>query len=94
MGRDALVERIVEFDPPRVLAYEIDGLPRRLRRVVNRWTLEPAHEESARVTLASTVEIGPRPAQRLAERVFCRLLARQSDGMLAGLAHRLEGARV
>jgi len=94
VGRDALVERIVEFDPPRVLAYQIDGLPRRLRRVTNRWTLEPARGDSARVTLASTVEIGPRPAQRLAERVFCRLLARQSDGMLAGLAHRLEGARV
>ncbi len=92
--RDALVERIVEFDPPRALAYEIDGLPRRLRRVTNRWTVEPAGSDSAAVTLTSTVEIGLRAPQRLAERALCRFLAHQSDVMLAGLANRLEKARV
>ncbi len=92
--RDALVERITEFDPPRALAYDIEGLPSRLRRVTNRWTLEAAGSESAVVTLAGTVEIGPRATQKLAERVLCRFLARQSDVMLAGLANRLENARV
>ena len=91
--RDALVERITEFDPPHVLAYDIDGLPRRLRRVANRWTLT-AKGESTLVALTSTVEIGSRPDQKLAERVLCRFLARQSDAMLAGLANRLENARV
>ncbi len=91
--RDALVERITEFDPPHVLAYDIDGLPRRLRRVANRWTLT-AKGESTVVALTSTVEIGSRPDQKLAERVLCRFLARQSDAMLAGLANRLENARV
>lgn len=96
--RDVLVERITEFDPPRALGYDIDGLPRRLRRVANRWTLVPAapdcQPDSTVVTLTSTVDIGPRPPQRLAERVLCRVLARQSDSMLAGLANRLENARV
>ena len=46
------------------------------------------------MTLTSTVEIGPRATQKLAERVLCRFLARQSDAMLAGLANRLENARV
>ncbi|MCV7100716.1 SRPBCC family protein [Mycobacterium palustre] len=92
--RDALVERITEFDPPRALAYHIEGLPRRLRRVSNRWSLAPAPGDAAAVTLTSTVEIGPSPTQRLAEHVLCRFLARQSDVMLAGLAHRLEKARV
>ncbi len=92
--RDALVERITEFDPPRALAYDIEGLPSRLRRVTNRWTLEPTVGESTVVTLTSTVEIGPRATQKLAERVLCRFLARQSDVMLAGLANRLENARV
>jgi uncharacterized protein YndB with AHSA1/START domain len=91
--RDALVERITEFDPPHVLAYDIDGLPRRLRRVANRWTLT-AKGESTVVALTSTVEIGSRPDQKLAERVLCRFLARQSDAMLAGLANRLENTRV
>ena len=97
VNRDALVERITEFDPPRALAYDIEGLPRRLRRVTNRWTLEPAASDAApktRVTLTSTVEIGPRAIQKLAERLLCRFLARQSDVMLAGLANRLENARV
>lgn len=94
--RDALVERITEFDPPHAIAYDIDGLPRRLHRVTNRWTLAAASEDlagSTAVTLTSTVEIGSRPAQKLAERVLCRFLARQSDAMLAGLANRLENAR-
>lgn len=92
--RDALVERITEFDPGRALAYDIDGLPRRLRRVANRWTLTPAAGTSTLVTLTSTVEIGPRATHKLAERVLCRFLARQSDALLAGLANRLENGRV
>ena len=52
--RDALVERITEFDPPHALAYDIDGLPRRLRMVTNRWTLTAAGESTA-VTVTSTV---------------------------------------
>ena len=39
MGRNTLVERILEFDPPHTLAYDIEGLPKRLGRVTNRWTL-------------------------------------------------------
>jgi uncharacterized protein YndB with AHSA1/START domain len=92
--RDTVVERIVEFDPPHALAYDIEGLPGRLRRVTNRWTLAARAGDSTAVTLTSTVEIGPRPPQELAERIVCRFVARQSDSMLAGLAKRLENARV
>jgi hypothetical protein len=91
--RDALVERITEFDAPHSLAYDIEGLPRRVRRVTNRWTLV-ADAGSTVVTLTSTVEIGSRGPAKLAERILCRFLARQSDSMLAGLADRLENARV
>jgi uncharacterized protein YndB with AHSA1/START domain len=92
--RDTVVERITEFDPPRALAYDIEGLPSRLRRVTNRWTLAARGGGSTAVTLTSTVEIGSRPAQRLAERVLCRFVARQSDVLLAGLANRMENTRV
>jgi uncharacterized protein YndB with AHSA1/START domain len=95
--RDALVERITEFDPPHSLAYDIEGLPSRLRRVTNRWTLAAATANSTpqcTVTLTSTVDIGSRPAQKLTELVLSRFLARQSDSMLAGLANRLENNRV
>jgi uncharacterized protein YndB with AHSA1/START domain len=92
--RDTLVERIIEFDPPHVLAYDIAGLPRLLHRVTNRWTLAASAGDASVVTLTSTVDIGPRPPQKLAERVLCRVVAGQSNSMLAGLANRLENARV
>jgi hypothetical protein len=93
VGRNALVERITRFEPPYALEYDIEGLPGRLRRVTNCWTLHPAHQGDIVVTLTSTVEIGT-GARRLIERVLCRVLARQSDVMLAGLAERMEKRRV
>lgn len=92
--RYTLVERITEFDPPHTLAYDIEGLPRLLRRVANRWILAANSADSVTVRLTTTVDIGPRLPQRLAERLVCQVVARQSDSMLAGLANRLENARV
>lgn len=89
IGRNALVERIVEFDPPVALAYDIEGLPRRLRLVTNRWTMLPAGAATA-VTLTSRAEIGTGPVARAAERIVVRVMAKQSDSMLAGLARRWE----
>jgi len=93
MGRNTLVERIVEFVPTHTLAYDIEGLPRKLGRVINRWTIRPSGRSTV-VTLTSTVDIGSGRVQQLAERVVCRVMARESDGMLAGLAKRLETSRV
>lgn len=89
-GRTVVVERIVEFEPGRALAYDIEGLPQRLKRVRNRWSLEPGDGKGTLVTLTSTVEIGPRPPQQLAERIVCRVLARKSDAMLAGISEHLD----
>jgi carbon monoxide dehydrogenase subunit G len=86
---DALVERITEFDQPTALAYDIGGLPARLRRVANRWTLRPAGAATV-VTVTSTVEIGRGPLAGVAERIVGRFMAKQSDAMLAGLNRRLE----
>ena len=88
IGRNALVERITEFDPTWALAYDVEGLPKRLRRFNNRWTLRSAQGGNTVVTLTSTVEIGSLPLHRLAERAVCRVQVRQSDVMLAGLAKR------
>ena len=91
VGRDTLVERITEFAAATALAYDIEGLPRRLRRVANRWTLTTAGSSTG-VTLTSTVEIAANPVAEIAERAMCRYLSRQSDVMLAGLAARVEGS--
>lgn len=89
VGRNVLVERITEAAAPETLAYDIEGLPRRLRHVANRWTLRPAGAATV-VTLTSTVEVGANPLARAAERIVCRVMAKQSDSMLAGLARHLE----
>ena len=94
IGRNALVERITEFDPTWALAYDVEGLPKRLRRFNNRWTLRRVQDGNTVVTLTSTVEIGSGPMQRLAERAVCRAQVRQSDVMLTGLAKRWEKSRV
>lgn len=93
VGRNAIVERITEFDPPATLAYRIEGLPTRLRKVTNRWVLRPAGATTV-VTLTSTIEIGKNPLARVAERIVSRAMAMQSDTMLAGLAHRWENTHV
>jgi len=89
MGRNTLVERITECDPPVALAYDIEGLPSRLHNVVNRWTLH-ASTGATLVTLTSRVEIGTNPVARAAEWVVCRGMAKESELMLAGLARRME----
>lgn len=92
MGENTFVERITEFTAPRALAYDIEGLPPRLRRVANRWSLRPAGPASTEVTLTSTVAIANNPVARIAEQAAVQLLATQSDTMLAGLAARVEGS--
>jgi hypothetical protein len=92
IGRNALVERITEFDPTWTLAYDVEGLPKRVRRFNNRWTLRAAQNGTTVVTLTSTIEIGPDRMQTFAERAACRVQVRQSDVMLAGLAKRWEKA--
>ncbi len=89
VGRNTLTERIVEAEEPNVLAYDIGGLPPRLQRANNRWALEPVGD-ATEVSLTTTIDLGPRPPQQLAARVVARVFARQSDTMLAGLAHHLE----
>ena len=91
VGRMTLVERITDISAPRVLGYDIEGLPRRLRRVANRWDLSPATGGSTEVAITTTVEIGANPVARAAEHLVCRMAARQSDAMLSGLAEKVEG---
>jgi carbon monoxide dehydrogenase subunit G len=93
VGRNTLVERITECVPPATLSYDVTGLTKRLRRVSNRWTLTPSGPGATVVTLTSTVEIGDNPVAQIAERAVCRMMTKQSDSMLAGLAERLEALR-
>jgi len=96
VGRNALVERILEITPPVVLEYRIEGLPTRLGRLTNRWTLSSGGSGRTEVTLTSTVQAGSGPLARLnaasVGRIVGKIMSRQSEDMLAGLAARLEGS--
>ena len=93
VGHNTLVERITDFEPEKTLGYDIEGLPLLVRRAANYWTLEAAAPGFTAVTVTSTVKIGTNPAANIAERAMCRLMTKQSDEMLAGLARRVEGGR-
>ncbi len=93
VGRDTLVERVIEFSPPNSVGYDIEGLPRWLA-AANHWTLVPIGGDHTEVTLTSTVRVGANPLAALVERAACRFLAKQSDALLAGLAKRVEASRV
>lgn len=90
-ARTTLIERIVTWQPPARLAYELEGLPPAVRSACNRWDLT-ADGAGTRVTLTTTVDAGPRPPQQLVARLVCRLIGRQSDVMLAGLTAAAEGS--
>ncbi|HEY8059006.1 MAG TPA: SRPBCC family protein, partial [Acidimicrobiales bacterium] len=67
-------------------------LPPVVGGATNRWTLRPDGERTS-VTLTSTVDPGAKPVGRVAAPLVARRLAKASNGMLAGLAAHLTGAR-
>lgn len=90
LGRTTLVERVTEWAPDSMLAYEIDGLPSVIRSVVNRWTIEPAADgRSTTVSITTEVDAGPRPPQQVVARAAGRRLAAASVEMLDGLDRQL-----
>ncbi|MGI9597420.1 MAG: SRPBCC family protein [Acidimicrobiales bacterium] len=90
VGRNALLERVIEWESGRHLAYSIEGLPPIVRSVTNVWQLEGS-DGSTTVTLTSRIDAGPRPPQEVAARLFGRVLAKASREMLGGLKTHLEG---
>lgn len=89
VGRPALVETIVDWEPNVRLAYRLDGLPERIGTVTNEWRLEPSGDGTT-VTVTSTVEPGLRAPQQLIGRLVARKVAGESEAMLDGLAAHLE----
>jgi uncharacterized protein YndB with AHSA1/START domain len=89
VGRNAFLERVVEWEPGERLSYSVEGLPSVVRSVTNTWSLEGTGG-STTVTLASHVDTGLRPPQRVIARVVGRVLGKASREMLAGLKTHLE----
>lgn len=82
-GRIVLREPVIEWQPPAVLAYRIEGVPF-ARKVVTRWRLEP-HGERTLVTLTTEIDPGAGPGRRLLGRFLARRLAVTAADLLGGL---------
>ena len=92
VGRDTFIETIMAFAPPRLLAYDISGVPR-MMSASNRWNLRPDSVGRTTVTVTSTVQISRRLLRPVTERVAARLMARRSEALLDSLAKHCEETR-
>lgn len=91
-GRTTVLETVTEWEPERVLAYSISGLPPVIRSVTNTWRLTGSGSVTE-VTLTSSIDAGPRPPQKLVARAVGRALAKASRQMLDGLDRHVNAER-
>lgn len=84
-GSLVIVEVVTAWEPGVRLAYELQGLPPFVTRVVNEWTIEGQRDETL-VALVAHITPGPRAPMRFASRVLARRLGATNEGLLADLA--------
>lgn len=87
VGRRTVVERVVTWEPPERLEYDLEGLPPFVGAGRNSWRLE-AVDGGTHVTLTTTLEPGPNPVKRFVATKVLERMALVSEMMLAGLAAR------
>lgn len=84
-GRIAVLETVIEWEPPARLAYRLEGLPPLARSVVNRWDLEAAPGGTT-ATITTVIEPLAGPRGRVGTKILGAVLTRASNAMLTGLA--------
>lgn len=85
VGRIALLETVVDWQPPRQLSYTVVGLPPVAGPITTSWQLAP-HDDGTLVTVTTVVQSPRRPPGRIIGRALSRRLAGAADEMLRGLA--------
>jgi uncharacterized protein YndB with AHSA1/START domain len=88
-GRITLLETIVDWQPPELLSYTLDGLPPIAGSIVTTWTLEDK-DGATLTTINTTVFSRPNPISRFIGRALSRQLGRAAKQMLGGVAARVE----
>lgn len=85
IARQTLVERVVAWNPPGRLAYDIEGLPPIVGTARTTWTLTPVDDGTA-VVVTTGIATGRNPVKRLVARKVLERMAMAAELMLAGLA--------
>jgi uncharacterized protein YndB with AHSA1/START domain len=89
VGRIALLETVVDWQPNELLAYTVEGLPPIAGSIVTTWQLTE-RDGRTRTTVTTTIHPRPNPAGRFVARALSRQLGRAAKQMLGGLANRVE----
>lgn len=85
VGRAALRETVIEWEPSRALAYTIEGLPAVVRSASNSWSLT-AHGTGTSVTLTGEVST---KVGRVLDAIVARKIGSANRELLTGLEHQL-----
>ncbi|MEZ5170578.1 MAG: SRPBCC family protein [Acidimicrobiia bacterium] len=88
-GRVTIVERVHLWEPPSALGYGIEGLPPLVKSASNTWRVDSTDPGST-VSLATDVDCGPRPPQRVIAQAAARRLAGTCERLLADLDRLLQ----
>jgi uncharacterized protein YndB with AHSA1/START domain len=89
VGRIALLETIVDWQPMALLAYTVEGLPPVAGSIVTTWRLTDV-EGATKTTVTTDIVSRPNPISRFVGRALARQLGRAAKQMLGGLAARVE----
>ena len=84
IARQTLVERATAWDPPRELAYDIEGLPPIVGTAHTTWRVAPA-EGGSDIVLTTRIDTGRNPIRFLVAWKVLERMATASELMLAGL---------
>ncbi len=86
VGKLALVETVVAWEPERALAYDIEGLPAIISSSRTSWQLEDAADGGTRVSLLMHTRMAAGPVGALLYRAgVSRALRARAKGLLRGL---------
>jgi uncharacterized protein YndB with AHSA1/START domain len=91
VGRIALLETVVDWQPDVLLSYTVEGLPPIAGSIVTTWELAD-RDGQTKTTVTTTIHPRPNPAGRFVARALSRQLGRAAKQMLSGLAKRVEEA--
>lgn len=89
VGRNALLERVIDWTPDHTLSYEIEGLPPMVRFASNTWRLR-GNGDTTTATLTTAIDVGPRQLQRAIAWIVANAVARASRGLLTDVKNHLE----
>jgi uncharacterized protein YndB with AHSA1/START domain len=89
LGRIALLEEVIEWEPDERLGYTIAGLPPPAGTVETTWDLRP-QVGGTLTTVSTTISPAPGPPGKIVARVLGHKMAGAAKNMLDGLAAHLE----